>query len=175
MDSEAQKWLTQPCAPLCTRMSSSNAGGSRGNPCQVPSLLRTAARATFPCQKSKQRRLLSSLNHGLRTTAWQPLTRELVKTQFQIATITSIFKQLTSPVLPQQLPPQVQQQLSSYSSWLVSVNPPNYTQTWCQCLRTWRRTPPALLQWTKGAFPCCQLLCHHPFSSFGPGTLFEVS
>lgn len=48
----------------------------------------------------KQRRLLSPLNHKLRSTVWQPLTRELVKTEFKTATITSILKQLTSPALP---------------------------------------------------------------------------
>lgn len=64
--------------------------------------------------------------------------------------------------------PCAQQQLSSCSSWLVSVIP--QTTQACLWLRTSRRAPRAL-QWREGAFLCCQLPFLHPASSSsGPGT-----
>lgn len=107
----------------------------------------------------------------LRSTAWQPLARELVKTHFQTATITPSYNSLLLlPSAHSSVSPCVQQQLCSHSPGLVSAAPLN--QTWSCCLRA----PPACPRWNEGASLCCQPPGLHPASSSsGLAILLSVS
>lgn len=107
----------------------------------------------------------------LKSTAWQPLARELIKTHFQTATFTPSFNSpLFLPSSDTSVSPRVQQQLCSHSPGLVSAAPLSHAR--CRCLRA----PPVFPRWSEGASPCCWLPGLHPASSSSvPAILLSVS